>query len=335
MSRDALVWLAESLPEVDTWLIPDGEKKPRPLREDGLKLLLHLCNRASDKLGGLFWCTRADIKEQTNLSPTSIDRWLAGFEQIGVIVRVGERPNRRGRPTPTYRLTCVPKFATDERKQSDYLPIIPPTGQVKIHANADTASETTRTENGQPKPKPEPEPASAHTAQVPVQQVGLGKERETTQIDDERLQQLTQQACEYDIREHGVLDIPAARTNRERALRETLADFLPRYPDVADDFLIAQAVDLVYATRKGATETERDRAHTDTNYALSQAQQRAHQRNAHRQEIAAWSAQTPDERQNDRERKLASEEYARATLAEMRSKVGRRMPDDDTYEDPF
>jgi hypothetical protein len=171
MSNSATHYLAENLPELRRASFTEPSGKVRPLGENGLTLLLYLCDRTNKE--GVFFMQSRTMAEETGLSLSAVKRWLAGFEQLGWITRTGEvfRYQGRGTPTPVYGLTLVPGLWTSAQNERTGIPTGTP-GDTRTARKANKDKGSTNSFSLEPKPEPEPQPEPQ-----PEQGSGLGKER--------------------------------------------------------------------------------------------------------------------------------------------------------------
>ena len=101
---EALIWTAQNL---DLVRRARFGKENRELGEDGLALLLYLCETTNQKTG-TFFPTAETMRDASMIADVRVvRRLLAGLEELGWIERTGDVVSYRGRgrPTPEYKLT--------------------------------------------------------------------------------------------------------------------------------------------------------------------------------------------------------------------------------------
>lgn len=151
MSRQATEWVLSHLPEIRNTPYPDPDQpgKLRALGGDGLALIMHLAN-ITNKDGTIFQ-TVTTLAEESGVTPRVVTRLLGGFELLGWITRTGREISYqgRGRPTPEYALTLVPKVrpTTDQMSHRTVEKTTKPNNEKEKGEKVETETE----------PQPEPE----------------------------------------------------------------------------------------------------------------------------------------------------------------------------------
>lgn len=168
MSRQALDYFIEHLPEVRRLTYTEPNGKTRGIGETGVALLAYLCDHANKN--GTVFMTAESMREDTGTATVrEIRRLLAGFEQIGVLTRTGELIPylNRGKPTPEYALTWVPGLwkqnTNTAQNASNGAPEVSTWTPEKVIEKAleplsGKGSSETDTHKNEPEPEPQPEP---------------------------------------------------------------------------------------------------------------------------------------------------------------------------------
>lgn len=168
MSRRAVDYFIQHLPEVRRLTYTEPNGKTRGIGETGVALLAYLCDHANKN--GTVFMTAESMREDTGTATVrEIRRLLAGFEQIGVLTRTGELVQYldRGRPTPEYALTWVPGLWKQDTNTTQNAPIGAPevsqwtpeqVNRKALEPLSDKGSSETNTHKNEPEPEPQPEP---------------------------------------------------------------------------------------------------------------------------------------------------------------------------------
>lgn len=190
MDKPAWAYVVENLRTIRQARFTDSTGKERPLGENGLALLMYLCDRVNSY--GTVYMTAKTMSEDTGIHLSALKRLLAGFEQLPNLTtgepwltRVGTvRYQGRGSATVEYALTLVPDLWTGEvtgepLEPRPGSPLSHPTGsplatrtETKANTGAEKAFSNVPEPEPQPHPKPEPHP------QVRSVQVSEGGEME-------------------------------------------------------------------------------------------------------------------------------------------------------------
>lgn len=182
MSRQATEWVLSHLPEIRNTPYPDPDQpgKLRALGGDGLALIMHLAN-ITNKDGTIFQ-TVTTLAEESGVTPRVVTRLLGGFELLGWITRTGREISYqgRGRPTPEYALTLVPKVrpTTDQMSHRTVEKTTKPNNEKEKGEKVETEPE--------PQPDPKPKPANGSNSETGT---GVQGGREWTDDHEQLLEQ--------------------------------------------------------------------------------------------------------------------------------------------------
>lgn len=159
MSITATQYLAENLYDIRRATFTDETGRTRGIGEDGLALLLYLCDRTNSR--AVFFMTARTMSDETGTTLRVVRRLLAGFEALGWIQRTGElvRYMGRGKPTPEYALTLVPGLWENARIGAQLVPLQVPTGAPKNSEKPNGGSVSSVGDETEPEPQPEPQPS--------------------------------------------------------------------------------------------------------------------------------------------------------------------------------
>ena len=166
MSRQATAYLIENLPEIRRATYTDKSQKTgtRSLGEDGLALLVYLCDHANKE--NQFFMTAESMKEDTGISTLrTVRRLLAGLTELGFITPTGEviRYQGRGKPTPVYALTLVPGVSvTAQNERIGVRTGVP--GGTSTETKTNARNSLQKNDDSEPEPQPEPNPQAGQGA---------------------------------------------------------------------------------------------------------------------------------------------------------------------------
>jgi hypothetical protein len=168
MSRQATAYLAHHLTEIRRATYTDKSQKTgtRALGEDGLALLLYLCDTANAKDGHRFFMTAESMREDTGIATLrTVRRLLAGFTELGFITPTGETVSYmgRGKPTPVYVLTLVPGVSVNAQNERIGVRTGAPE-DISTETKANNANTLRENNYSEPEPEPEPDPQAGHGA---------------------------------------------------------------------------------------------------------------------------------------------------------------------------
>jgi hypothetical protein len=166
MSRQATAYLIENLPEIRRATYTDKSQKTgtRSLGEDGLALLVYLCDHANKE--NQFFMTAESMREDTGISTLrTVRRLLAGFTELGFITPTGEviSYQGRGKPTPVYALTLVPGVSVTAQNERIGVRIGVP-GGTSTETKTNTRNSFQKNDDSEPEPQPEPNPQAGQGA---------------------------------------------------------------------------------------------------------------------------------------------------------------------------
>jgi hypothetical protein len=168
MSRQAAAHLAQNLNQIRRATYTDKSQKTgtRSLGEDGLALLVYLCDTANAKDGHRFFMTAETMREETGIATLrTVRRLLAGFTELGWITPTGETVSYmgRGKPTPVYVLTLVPGVSVNAQNERTGVRTGAP-GDISTETKANNANTLQKNEYSEPEPEPEPDPQAGQGA---------------------------------------------------------------------------------------------------------------------------------------------------------------------------